>query len=114
MNFDEIYEKVKTAVTLEVKHQYIDFDGRKMNFSKFMTKTLYEVLNRIYKSEKQNIVLLLNLFEAYHIDSVQNRKYTIDKTLETFAHLRKIIKPKNVIQKEKIEFKEEINEIDVT
>ena len=42
-SFEEIYEKVKTAVSLEVKYQYIDFDGRKMNFSKFMSKTLYSI-----------------------------------------------------------------------
>ena len=52
-SFEEIYEKVKTAVSLEVKYQYIDFDGRKMNFSKFMTLTLRDILNRKHKSEKQ-------------------------------------------------------------
>ena len=47
MSFDEIYEKIKQAVTLEVKYQYIDFDGKKSNFSKFMIKTLYDVLKNI-------------------------------------------------------------------
>lgn len=111
--FDEIYEKVKTAVSLEVKYQYIDFDGRKMNFSRFMTKTLYSILNRIHKSEKQSVSLLINLFESYHVDSLSNRRYTIDKTLETFAHLRKIIKTPAKKPKEHIEFQEEIDETDV-
>jgi hypothetical protein len=94
LSFDEIYEKIKQAVTLEVKYQYIDFDGKKSNFSKFMISTLYEVLKKINKVEKPNIAHLINLFESYHIDSVHNRRYTIDRTLETFARLRKIIKPK--------------------
>ncbi|MBQ8475688.1 hypothetical protein IJ531_01345, partial [bacterium] len=114
-SFDEIYEKVKTAVGLEVKYQYIDFDGRKMNFSKFMITTLRDILNRIHKTEKQSISLLIDLFESYHVDSLSNRRYTIDKTLETFARLRKIIKtPQNKPEiKEKREFQDSIDEIDV-
>ena len=115
MSFDEIYENIKKAVTLEIKYQYIDFDGRKTNFSKFMIGVLYEVLKKINKIEKQNIAQLITLFESYHIDSVHNRKFTIDKTLETFARLRKQIKPKEKreTQKEIKEFSEEIEEIDV-
>ncbi len=113
MGFDEIYEKVKTAITLEIKYQYINFDGRKMNFSKFMIGILYDVLKNINKVEKQNIAHLINLFESYHIDSVQNRKYTIDKTLETFARLRKLIKPKKEAKKDAVKFEEEIENIDV-
>ena len=113
-SFDEIYEKIKTAVSLEIKYQYIDFDGRKMNFSKFMVKTLYGILNRIHKTEKQSISLLIDLYESYHIDSVSNRRYTIDKTLETFARLRKIIKPQTPsTKKETREFHDTIEEIDV-
>ncbi len=114
MSFDEVYEKIKQAVTLEVKYQYIDFDGKKSNFSKFMIKTLYDVLKNINKVEKPNIAHLINLFESYHIDSVYNRKYTIDKTLETFARLRKLIKPKEKKEpKPEQNFSDEIEEINV-
>ncbi len=114
MSFDEIYEKIKQAVTLEVKYQYIDFDGKKSNFSKFMIETLYVVLKKINKVEKPNIANLINLFESYHIDSVHNRKYTIDRTLETFARLRKLIKPKTKDNhKVEKEFVEEIDEVNV-
>ena len=114
MSFDEIYEKIKQAITLEVKYQYIDFDGRKMNFSKFMIGILSDVLKNINKIEKQNILYLINLFESYHIDSVNNRKYTIDRTLETFARLRKLIKPKKEKDiEEKKQFQDEIEDIDV-
>ncbi|MBR3605459.1 MAG: ATP-dependent DNA helicase RecG [Candidatus Gastranaerophilales bacterium] len=114
MSFDEIYEKIKQAVTLEVKYQYIDFDGKKSNFSKFMIETLYVVLKKINKVEKPNIAHLINLFESYHIDSVSNRKYTIDRTLETFARLRKLIKPKVKTEvKPQKDFVEEIDEVDV-
>ena len=108
MTFDEIYEKVKQAITLEIKYQYINFDGKKTNFSKFMTGILYDVLKKINKIEKQNIANLINLFESYHIDSVHNRKYTIDKTLETFARLRKQIKPQEKKETTK-ETKEQAN-----
>lgn len=113
MSFDEIYEKIKAAVTLEIKYQYINFDGRKTNFSKFMVSVLYDVLKNINKVEKQNIAHLINLFESYHIDSVQNRKYTIDRTLETFARLRKLIKPKKESKKDSVKFEDEIENIDV-
>ncbi len=115
MNFDEIYEKIKTAVTLEIKYQYINFDGRKMNFSKFMLGILNEVLKNINKIEKPEINKLIVLFESYHIDSVGSRKYTIDKTLETFYRLRQLIKPqKEKTEKEKRTFTEEIEDIDVS
>ncbi len=115
MGFDEIYEKIKQATTLEIKYQYINFDGKTMNFSKFMIKTLKEVLKKINKIEKQNIAQLINLFESYHIDDVFNRKYTIEKTLETFARLRKLIKPKvqSANNTAKKEFQEEIEDIDI-
>ncbi|MBQ7287161.1 MAG: ATP-dependent DNA helicase RecG [Candidatus Gastranaerophilales bacterium] len=117
MGFDEIYEKIKQATTLEVKYQYINFDGKKTNFSKFMIGILYDVLKKINKVEKQNIAQLINLFESYHIDSVHNRRYTIDRTLETFARLRKIIKPKTASEKKETkatkEFFEEIDEVNV-
>lgn len=113
MSFDEIYEKIKKASTLEIKFQYIDFDGKKMNFSKFMISTLYEILKKINKVEKQNIANLISLFEGYHTDSVSQRRYTLDKTLETIARLKKLIKPK--VKKEEFkEFYEEIEDIDVT
>ena len=116
MDFDEIYEKVKQATTLEIKYQYIDFDGRKTNFSKFMIGILRELLKKINKIEKQNVAILINLFESYKIDDITNRKHTIDRTLELFYRLRKQIKPKTKKEtnENRIEFQEEIEEVDVT
>ncbi len=86
-----------------------------MNFSKFMLGILNDVLKNINKIEKPEINKLIVLFESYHIDSVGSRKYTIDKTLETFYRLRQLIKPKKEkTEKEKKDFKEEIEEIDVS
>ena len=113
MDFDTIYEKIKTAITLEIKYQYINFDGKKMNFSKFMLNILKEVLNKINKSEKQTVNDLIILFESYHIDSVTSRRYTIDKTLNTFYRLRQLIKPEKTQNKDTKEFREEIENIDV-
>ena len=61
MGFDEIYEKIKQAITLEIKYQYIDFDGKQMNFSKFMIGILKDVLKKINKVEKQNVFHLIFL-----------------------------------------------------
>jgi len=116
LNFDEIYEKVKSAVTLEIKYSYINFDGRKTNFSSFMIEILKETLKKINKIEKQNTAILIELFEQYKNDDVNHRKYTIDKTLEFFARLRKLIKPQktpSIKPDEKKEFQEEIEDIDV-
>jgi len=117
VGFDEIYEKIKQAITLEIKYQYIDFDGKQMNFSKFMIGILKDTLKKINKVEKQNVFQLIELFQSYHIDSVSSRKYTIDKTLELFARLRKEIKPKVkkeiILEKEKKEFQEEIEDVDI-
>ncbi len=120
MTFDTIYENIKRAVTLEIKSQYINCDGKKMTFAKFMLMTLKDVFKKINKAEKENILKLINLYESYHIDGVNNRKYTIDRTLETFYRLRGLIKPKkneSAAGEEthlKKEFQSEIDEIDVT
>jgi len=115
MSFDEIYENIKKASTLEITHKYIDFDGKKTNYSGFMKKTLYEVMKKINKVEKPNIARLINLFEGYHTDGIYHRRLTIETTLETFARLRKQIKPKQKKEvSEKKEFFEEIEDIDVT
>ena len=94
MNFDEIYEKIKKAITLEIKYQYINFDGRKTNFSSFMVGILKETLRKINKIEKQNVYSLIELFEQYKNDDVNMRKYTINKTLEFFARVKEIVKAK--------------------
>ena len=115
MSFDEIYNNVKKASTLEIQHKYIDFDGKKTNYSGFMKQTLYEVMKRINKVEKPNIAQLINLFDGYHTDNIHHRRLTIEKTLETFARLRKQIKAKQKREdSEKKEFYEEIEDIDVT
>ncbi len=115
MTFDEIYNKVKRAITLEIKYQYIDFDGRTMNFSKFMINILQDILRRINKTKKNDIYYLITLFESYKVDSITNRKFTIDKTLETFLELRRLIKPKATEKKEEEkEQKNSLSDIDIT
>ncbi len=118
MSFDKIYEQIKKASALEINHRYVDFNGKTTNFSKFMTSTLRDVLKRINKVEKQNVAHLIALFESYHVDGLSGRKHTIEKTLEFFARLRKEIKPRTKKEplrtKEKKEFQDEIEDIDVT
>ena len=111
-SFEELYDKVKTALLLEIKYKYIDFDGRRTNFSGFMKKTLKEILNRIHKTEKPSISRLLELFNNYNLDDLQSRRTTIDLTIEVFARLKKIIKPQQT-KKETKEYTEEIDELDV-
>ncbi len=114
MTFDEIYDKIKQAITLEIKYQYIDFDGRTKNFSKFMVEILSEVLKRINKTKKADIYYLISLFESYRVDSINNRKFTIDKTLETFFELRQLIKPKEKKEKEEKNLPTTLEDLDIS
>ena len=45
MSFDEIYENIKKASTLEITHKYIDFDGKILDLK--VSKAMFEILQHV-------------------------------------------------------------------
>ena len=98
-SFDEIYEKIITSCKIEIDHKYIDFFGKRTNFSKFILSTLYMVLKKINKTERHRVEKLISHFEQYHIDSPSARAHSIQLLIETFAYFKKLIAPQVRIKK---------------
>ena len=118
-SFDEIHKKIIASCKIEMDHKYIDFVGKKTNFSKFILSTLYTVLKKINKTERHRVEKLISHFEQYHIDSPSARAHSVELLAETFAYFKKLIKPQVRIKKKedipetKKPYTDDISEIDV-
>lgn len=80
-------EKIKTAIDIEVKYQYIDIHGKTQTFSKFI-KT--EALKQ-YKESKKNPkwAVVAEAFEHYPVGSLSDRRSAINiliKVLKSELH----------------------------
>jgi len=76
-------EQVKKAVEIEVKHKYININGRNKNFSSFICSVLRNEIKQNPQNPKWKV--LLEHFERYHIETVPSRK----KSLERFVNVIK-------------------------
>ena len=76
-------EQVKKAVEIEVKHKYININGRNKNFSAFICSVLRQEIKRYPENPKWKV--LLEHFERYPMETVPARK----KSLERFVSVIK-------------------------
>lgn len=76
----EISEKIKQAIEIEIKHQYINIRGKNRNFSHFMK----DEIRKIYKESKKNPKwsIMLEAFEHYATDTMPGRRKTIARFLK--------------------------------
>lgn len=70
-------EQVKKAVEIEVKHKYININGRTKSFSSFICSVLRQEI-RLYPDNPKWKVLLEH-FERYPMETVISRKKTIER-----------------------------------
>lgn len=70
-------EQVKKAVEIEVKHKYININGKNRNFSSFICSVLRQEI-KLYPSNPKWKVLLEH-FERYHIETVPARKKALER-----------------------------------
>ena len=76
-------EQVKKAVEIEVKHKYININGRTKSFSSFICSVLRGEIRQNPQNPKWKV--LLEHFERYPMETVPSRK----KTLERFVSVIK-------------------------
>ena len=88
----QLVDEIKKACEIEIKHQYIDIDGKKINFSTFIQKELI----KIYRVSGKNVTWfnLMRLFEVYKNSSVLERKNAIEKLFSALKTLN-IVEQKN-------------------
>lgn len=69
--------KIKAAIDIEVKHQYIDIKGKKCPFSSFMKAETKKICQKLGKNPKWEA--LITGFEFYPFDNFISRKRTITR-----------------------------------
>ena len=79
----ENLEQVKKAVEIEVKHKYININGRTRSFSSFICSVLRGEIRQNPQNPKWKV--LLEHFERYPMETLPSRK----KTLERFVSVIK-------------------------
>lgn len=70
-------EQVKKAVEIEVKHRYININGRTKSFSSFICSVLRNEIKLYPDNPKWKV--LLEHFERYHIETVPSRKKSLER-----------------------------------
>lgn len=70
-------EKIKLAIDVEIKHQYIDIMGKERSFSQFMKREIKKIYKDNVKDAKW--LVFLEVFEHYASDNLPVRKKSISR-----------------------------------
>ena len=73
----ENLEQVKKAVEIEVKHKYININGKTKSFSSFICSVLRKEIKLHPQNPKWKV--LLEHFERYHMETITSRKKSLEK-----------------------------------
>ena len=73
----ENLEQVKKAVEIEVKHKYININGKTKSFSSFICSVLRREIKQHPENPKWKV--LLEHFERYPMETVNSRKKSLEK-----------------------------------
>lgn len=104
-------EQVKKAVEIEVKHKYININGKNRNFSSFICSVLRKEIKQSPDNPKWKV--LLEHFERYPMETVVSRK----KSLERFVSVVKAeyLMPKEIGEEsQSVSTKKTLSQADVT
>ncbi len=95
----ENLDKIKAAIDIEVKYQYIDVHGKRQTFSSFIKQEA----QKNYKKSKKNPrwAVIMEAFDVYPYASVSERRLAIDRLIKAI---------KTDIQQERQAKKEEENQ----
>lgn len=104
----ENLEQVKKAVEIEVKHRYININGRNKSFAQFICSVIRQEIKLYPDNPKWKV--LLEYFERYPMETVPGRKKALERLVSIIK--AQYLTPKE-IEPEKCE-KKPISETDVT
>lgn len=77
-------EQVKKAVEIEVKHKYININGRTRSFSSFICSVLRKEIKLYPNNPKWKV--LLEHFERYPMETITSRKKSLEKLVATIKN----------------------------
>ena len=101
-------EQVKKAVEIEVKHKYININGKNKSFSAFICSVLKQEIKQYPDNPKWKV--LLEHFERYHMETVFSRKKSLERLVSVIK--AQYIDPPKV--EPKFGDKKPISQLDVT
>ena len=101
-------EQVKKAVEIEVKHKYININGKSKSFSSFICSVLRDEIKLYPDNPKWKV--LLEHFERYHMETVPSRKKSLERLVSVIK--AQYIDPPKI--EAKIGDKKPISQLDVT
>ena len=101
-------EQVKKAVEIEVKHKYININGKSKSFSAFICSILKQEIKQYPDNPKWKV--LLEHFERYHMETVFSRKKSLERLVSVIR--AQYIDPPKV--EPKFGDKKPISQLDVT
>ena len=101
-------EQVKKAVEIEVKHKYININGKSKSFSAFICSVLRQEIKQYPDNPKWKV--LLEHFERYHMETIFSRKKSLERLVSVIK--AQYIDPPKV--EPKLGDKKPISQLDVT
>lgn len=101
-------EQVKKAVEIEVKHKYININGKSRNFSSFICSVLRQEIKLYPDNPKWKV--LLEHFERYHIETVPSRKKSLERLVSVIKS--QYLAPQT-LEPEKTAEKKPLSQLDV-
>jgi len=101
-------EQVKKAVEIEVKHKYININGKSKSFSAFICSILRQEIKQYPDNPKWKV--LLEHFERYHMETAFSRKKSLERLVSVIK--AQYIDPPKV--EPKFGDKKPISQLDVT
>ena len=92
-------EQIKKAIEVEIKHKFIDIHGKTQAFSSFIKNEA----KKNYKLSKKNPkwAILVEAFDQYPFDSVNERRKTIDRLIRVIKSELQPLEESTVEQSEK-------------
>ena len=104
----ENLEQLKKAIEIEVKHKYININGRNRTFASFICSVLKQEIKLYPDNPKWKV--LLEHFERYHIETVPSRRKSIERLVSVVK--MQYLTPKTE-EEVKVE-KKPLSQLDVT
>ena len=85
----QIIDEIKKACEVEIRHKYINIDGKNFNFSSYIKKELL----KIYRVSDKNPIFfnIIQHFEIYNYLNVIERKQAIELLYEAIDKLKPVI-----------------------
>lgn len=114
MSFKKFFEQIYKGIEVEIEHKYIDFEGKKTSFSKFVLASISKLKKMVEKSETPRLEILVKCFEQYSFDSSSGRRASInllEGALEYFYKIFAEIERKDELLKK---YNEKIQELAAT